>query len=433
MGADLLEQPQQQSDVEAYIARAEADALKVEGLGHSGVRTIGSVGVIGGGTMGRGIATALLCAGYPVTLVERDAATLDRAVAEVTDILSGNSATGRMTADRAAEASARLSPASDIALLGGCDLIIEAAYESMPVKQDIFAQLDRTAKRGALLASNTSYLDIAEIASATARPQDVLGLHFFSPAHIMKLLEVVRTKDTAPDAIATAIALARKIGKKPVVAGNAFGFIGNRMLAIRRAEAEALILEGVTPDRVDRVVESFGFKMGPFRMGDLAGLDLGWTAETSTGATIRERLCEAGRRGQKAGAGFYDYDERRRPVVSTEALEIIAGLARDKGSAQREWSDEAILDRMILPMVDEAARILAEGIAARESDVDVVWLYGYNWPRHTGGPMRYARTLGLDEVCARLDAMGRPPSDALLQLNGLHHLAGETSCPKENP
>jgi 3-hydroxyacyl-CoA dehydrogenase len=189
------------------------------------------------------------------------------------------------------------------------------------------------------------------------------------------------------------------------------------MLAIRRREAEAMILEGAAPDRIDRVVEEFGFRMGPFRMGDLAGLDLGWTPDNSTGSTVRERLCEAGRRGQKTGAGFYDYDEQRRPMISPQAMDIIAGFARDKGIVSRELSDAAILDRMVLPMIDEAARILAEGIAARESDIDVVWIHGYGWPRHTGGPMRHARAVGLETICARLSAMGHPPSSRLLEMS----------------
>lgn len=407
-------------DVEAYIALAEADALKIPGLENVRPREIGTAGVIGGGTMGRGIATTLLCAGIPVTLIERDPDALDRALTEIRKIISGNAAAGRMSESAATAAMAQLASATEMEALETCDLVIEAAYETMAVKQDIFARLDRVARKGALLATNTSYLDILEIASSTSRPHDVVGMHFFSPAHIMKLLEVVRTTATSLEALASAIAVGLRIGKKPVVAGNAYGFIGNRMLAVRRLEAEAMILEGATPDRIDRVVESFGFRMGPFRMGDLAGLDLGWTPETSTGATVRERLCESGRRGQKTGAGFYDYDEQRKPLVSAQAMEIIAGFARDKGISSRDWSDAAILDRMLLPMVDEAAKILAEGIAARESDIDVVWLHGYNWPRHTGGPMYYARTLGLDEVCARLEAIGRTPSFQLRELSKLH-------------
>lgn len=410
---------ERKKDVEAYIARAEADALKVPGLGNARPREIRTAGVIGGGTMGRGIAVALLCAGIPVTLVERDPDALARAVTEIEKIISGNAVAGRMSEAEATAAFAGLAAVGEMEALTICDLVIEAAYETMEVKREIFSRLDQITREGALLATNTSYLDVLKIASSTGRPQDVVGLHFFSPAHIMKLVEVVRTSVTSPEVLATAINLALRIGKKPVVAGNAYGFIGNRMLAIRRHEAEALILEGATPDRIDRVVEEFGFRMGPFRMGDLAGLDLGWTPETSTGATIRERLCEAGRRGQKTGAGFYDYDDQRQPVVSTQAMKIIEGLARDKGISPREWSDAAILDRMVLPMIDEGAKLLGEAIAARESDIDVVWLYGYNWPRQTGGPMHYARTLGLNEVCSRLEAMGHTPSIELRRLNEL--------------
>jgi 3-hydroxyacyl-CoA dehydrogenase len=286
----------------------------------------------------------------------------------------------------------------------------------MEVKRGLFTQLDVVARPGAILATNTSYLDIADIAAATGRPADVIGLHFFSPAHIMKLVEIVRTDLTAADAIATALEFAVRIGKKPVVAGNAFGFIGNRMLRARRNEAETIILEGVTPDRVDRIVEAFGFRMGPFRTSDLAGLDLGWSRETSSGATVRERLCEAGRRGQKTGKGFYDYDSERRPSISAEAQRIIDDFARQQGVARRDWSDAAILDRMLLPMIDEGALLLAEGIAQRPSDIDVVWLHGYGWPRWTGGPMFYARQIGKEALRARFAAIGRHPSDVLLQL-----------------
>jgi 3-hydroxyacyl-CoA dehydrogenase len=402
--------------VEDYIKWAEAEAQLVPGLDHFQARPVGAVGIIGGGTMGTGIAVAHLMAGIPVTLVERDRASLDRAGATIRKTLENNVASGRVTAEAGEAALRCLTLAIDMAALATADLVIEAAFETMEVKQAIFAELDGIARAGAILASNTSYLDIEQIASATSRPMDVVGLHFFSPANIMKLLEIVRTPATAPDVLTTALSHAVAIGKKPVVANNAFGFIGNRMLAVRRMEAESIILEGVTPDRVDRVVEAFGFRMGPFRMGDLAGLDLGWSPDTSSGSTVRERLCEAGRRGQKTGAGFYDYDDQRKPVVSAQALDIISGFAADHGVAAREWSDAAILDRMLLPMIDEGARLLAEGVAQRESDIDVVWLNGYNWPRHTGGPMFYAREIGLDAVCSRLEAIGREPSEALRQL-----------------
>jgi 3-hydroxyacyl-CoA dehydrogenase len=232
----------------------------------------------------------------------------------------------------------------------------------------------------------------------------------------MKLLEVVRTDLTASDVIATALQFALRIGKKPVVAGNAFGFIGNRMLRARRNEAETIILEGVTPDRVDRIVEAFGFRMGPFRTSDLSGLDLGWAPERSRGATVRERLCEAGRRGQKTGKGFYDYDDAGKPSVSEEALAIIDGFAKDQNVVTRPWTDAAILDRMLLPLIDEGAMILAEGIAQRPSDIDVVWLHGYGWPRSTGGPMFYAQQIGAEALAERFAAIGRIPSDTLLEL-----------------
>jgi 3-hydroxyacyl-CoA dehydrogenase len=300
--------------------------------------------------------------------------------------------------------------------LAPCDLIIEAAYETMDVKQSIFGALDAIAKPGAVLATNTSYLDVDSIAAVTTRPQDVVGLHFFSPANIMKLLEIVRAGQTAPDVLATALALAKRIGKQPVVAGNAWGFIGNRMLTVRRREAETMVVEGASPQQVDRVLQDFGFAMGPFGMADLAGLDLGWSVEASTGSTIRERLCEAGRRGQKSRAGFYDYDEAMNANISDEADAIISEFARDQGILRRSFSDAEVLDRLLWPMIDEGAKLLAEGVAQRASDIDVVWLHGYGWPRWTGGPMFHARQTGIDEVCRRLETIGVVPSDALRKL-----------------
>jgi 3-hydroxyacyl-CoA dehydrogenase len=402
--------------IERYIEQAEAEALIVPGVSGAIVRPVHSTGVIGAGTMGTGIAVALLAAGFKVTLVEREQALLDRAQASIRKIVDGNVAAGRMSAEAGSAALGALALTTDLNDLARADLIIEAAFETMEVKRGLFTQLDVVARPGAILATNTSYLDIADIAAATGRPADVIGLHFFSPAHIMKLVEIVRTDLTAADAIATALEFAVRIGKKPVVAGNAFGFIGNRMLRARRNEAETIILEGVTPDRVDRIVEAFGFRMGPFRTSDLAGLDLGWSRETSSGATVRERLCEAGRRGQKTGKGFYDYDSERRPSISAEAQRIIDDFARQQGVARRDWSDAAILDRMLLPMIDEGALLLAEGIAQRPSDIDVVWLHGYGWPRWTGGPMFYARQIGKEALRARFAAIGRHPSDVLLQL-----------------
>lgn len=405
-----------QNEAMRHVFFAEREAAKVPGLEGVAPRAIECAAVIGAGVMGVGIAVALLSAGIPVTLYERDPAALERGAAKVRETIEGSARNGRIDAARAVAALAAFRPTLDMADLAPADLVIEAAYETAAVKQAIFTELDGIAKPGAVLASNTSYLDIDAIASATRRPGDVLGLHFFSPANIMKLLEIVRGKDTAPDALATGLALAKRIGKIAVVSGNAFGFVGNRMLAVRRREAEAMAVAGAPVEQIDRVVEAFGFPMGPFRMGDLAGLDLGWSAETSAGATVRERLCEAGRRGQKAGAGFYDYGEDRRPSPSAETDAILAGFARDNAIARRTFDDREILDRLIWPMVDEGARILTEGIAQRASDIDVVWLNGYGWPVWTGGPMFHARQTGIDAVCTRLRELGFTPSEALQRL-----------------
>jgi 3-hydroxyacyl-CoA dehydrogenase len=372
-----------------------------------------SAGVVGSGTMGSGIALSMLVAGIPVTLFDSDPAALQRGVKHVRDALEANVLACRMTALDAERSNALLMPASDIAALGDAHLIVEAAYEAMEVKLAVFAELDRVAKPGALLASNTSYLDIDVIAAATSRAADVLGLHFFSPANVMRLLEVVRGRQTKPDAVATAFALARRLGKVPVLAGNSHGFIGNRMLAVQRRHAEDMALQGLPPARIDAVVEDFGFPMGPFRVRDLAGLDLGWSAKSSIGSTLRDRLCEAGRRGRKVGAGFYDYDHERQPLPSDQANAIIAAFARENGIEPRSFTDEEILDRLLWPMVAEGAQLLAEGVALRESDIDVVWLNGYGWPAWTGGPMFHARTTGLPEVCRRLEAMGCAPPPAL--------------------
>lgn len=405
-----------QNEALRHVFFAEREAAKIPGLEGILSRQIARAGVIGSGTMGSGIAIALLCAGLPVTLYERDEAALERGIAHIRKTITGNVAAGRMSQSLADAAFANLSAVQDMGRLADADLVIEAAYETMEVKREIFGALDAVARPGAILATNTSYLDIDEIAAATTRAADVIGLHFFSPANVMKLLEVVRGKATGPDVIATAFALARRLGKMAVLSGNAWGFIGNRMLAVRRKEAEAMAAEGASPAQIDGVIERFGLAMGPFRVGDLAGLDLGWSAETSTGSTIRERLNEAGRRGQKAGAGFYDYDENRRPVPSQAALDIIGGFARDRGITQRSFDDAEVLDRLLWPMVDEGAKILAEGIALRESDIDVVWLNGYGWPAWTGGPMFHARQTGFAEVVRRLETLGLPASEALKAL-----------------
>jgi len=362
------------------------------------LRPIAKVGIIGAGTMGGGIAMNFLNAGLPVTLVEMKAEALDRGVATIRKNYDASAAKGRMTAEAVETRMGLLTPVLDYGSLADCDLIIEAVFEEMAIKEAVFARIDAVAKPGAILATNTSYLDVNRIAAATGRPGDVIGLHFFSPANVMKLLEVVRGEATAPDVIATAMALGKTVGKVAVLVGVAHGFVGNRMLAERQREAGKLILEGATPWQVDRVHQAFGMPMGPFQMADLAGLDLGWNRETSRGETIRDRLCEIDRRGQKTGAGFYDYDAARKASPSPLVETMISDLATGQGITRREVSDQEIVERCLYPMVNEGARILEEKKASRASDVDVVWAYGYGWPRWRGGPMFWADAIGLSTV-----------------------------------
>jgi 3-hydroxyacyl-CoA dehydrogenase len=288
--------------------------------------------------------------------------------------------------------------------LARADLIIEAVFERMDVKKDIFTKLDAIAKPGAILATNTSALNIDEIAAVTKRPDAVIGLHFFSPANVMKLVEVVRADHTSKPVIATSMKLAKKIGKIAVLVGVTPGFVGNRILAQRQREAQKLILEGAMPWDVDRVLYEFGFPMGPFAMSDLAGLDIGWVKENSKRATIRDVLCEADRRGQKTGAGYYDYDENRNAKPSAFTENVIKDFAAKSGVNARAISDEEILERCIYPMINEGAKILEEKKAIRASDIDVIWQNGYGWPAYNGGPMWYGDHIGLDKVLAKMKA-----------------------------
>ncbi len=374
---------------------------------------IAKVGVIGAGTMGGGITMNFLTAGIPVTIVEREQAALDRGVEVMGKNYAASVKRGRIEAADAEAAMARLTPALDFSALADCDLVIEAVYESMEVKKDVFSRLDAIVKPGAILASNTSYLDVDEIAAATKRPEAVLGMHFFSPANIMKLLEVVRGAKTGASQLATVMQLAGKIRKVPVVSGVCHGFIGNRMLAKRQEQANALIMEGAAYFDIDQVLLDFGFPMGPFQMGDLAGLDIGWHRDPSKVTTVREALCAAGRWGQKTGKGFYDYDENRQRTPSSEVQAIIADFATREGVPQREVTREEIFERLIYPMINEGMLILDEGIAQRASDIDLVWLNGYGWPAWTGGPMYWAAHQGLDKVVAGLKRHGLPVCDKL--------------------
>ena len=382
---------------------AERAANKIEGL-PADARPLGveRVGIVGAGTMGGGIAMNFLTAGLPVTMVERERAALDRGVALIRANYERSAKRGKFTGEEVEAAMGRLTPVLELGALADCDLVIEAAFELMDVKKEIFGRLDRICKAGAILASNTSYLDIDEIAAATSRPGSVLGLHFFSPANVMRLLEVVRGAETEPAVLATAMAVGKRLGKVAVVSGVCHGFVGNRMLNPRQEQADALILEGAAPEDVDRVMLEFGMPMGPFQMADLAGLDLGWTHETSKGETVRDILCQRGRRGQKTAKGFYDYDADRRRTPSAEVKAVIAEVAARQGVARRAIGDDEIRERLLYSMVNEGAKILDEGIAQRASDIDVVWINGYGWPAATGGPMFWAESIGYGTVVAGL-------------------------------
>ena len=406
-----------QSKAQRYVFFAERLANKIEGLDpNAPLLPVASVGIIGAGTMGGGIAMNFLNAGVPVTIVETKAEALDRGVATIRKNYENTAAKGRMTADDVAARMALLTPSLDLESLSAADLIIEAVFENMAIKKDVFGKLDTIAKPGAILASNTSYLNVDEIAAATTRPESVVGLHFFSPANVMRLLEVVRGAKTSGQVLATAMAAGKTIGKVAVVSGVCDGFIGNRILSQRQQQAMQLIVEGALPADIDRVLFDFGFPMGPFQMSDLAGLDIGWSAETSKGVTIRDRLCEAGLRGQKNGHGFYDYDAQRNRVPSPVAEKIILDYAAERGVNRRHIDDAEILERCLYPMVNEGAKILAEGMAQRASDIDIVWLNGYGWPIYRGGPMFWADSVGLATIVDKLTHYGIEPAPLLVKL-----------------
>jgi 3-hydroxyacyl-CoA dehydrogenase len=394
-----------QAKAQQYFFFAERKAAKIEGVDESvRPREIRKVGVIGAGTMGGGISMNFLSAGIPVTIVETNQEALDRGTGVMLRNYEASAKKGRFTQEQVGQMMGLLNPTLNFDALADCDLIIEAVFEQMEIKKEIFGRLDKIAKPGAILASNTSYLNVDEIAAATSRPQDVVGLHFFSPANVMKLLEVVRGARTADDVLVTAMALAKKIKKVAVVAGVCYGFIGNRMLIPRQTEATKLLLEGATPAQIDKVHVDFGMPMGPFQMADLAGVDIGWHRDVNRIENIRDALCSADRWGQKKGAGFYDYDDKRRPSPSPKVQEIIEEFRAKAGVSPREISDEEIVQRTLYTMVNEGAKILEEGMAQRASDIDVVWVYGYGWPVYRGGPMHWADSEGLEKIVEGLKA-----------------------------
>ena len=399
--AELVSSPQSQA--QRYVFFSERKVWKIADVpDNTPTLPIKKVGVIGAGTMGGGISMNFLNVGTPVTIIETAQQALDRGLATIRRNYDNTAKKGRLTQSDVEKRMGLLSPGPNLEALSDCDLVIEAIYENMDIKKEVFGKLEKIAKPGAILASNTSYLNIDEIASATTRPDHVIGMHFFSPANVMRLLEVVRGEKTSKTVIATVMQLARKIGKIAVLVGVCHGFVGNRMLHQRQREAGKLILEGAMPWDVDRVIYDFGLPMGPFAMSDLAGLDIGWSKETSKSSTIREILCEMDRRGQKTGAGFYDYDQSRNAKPSPLVEKIILDFAAKKGINRRTISDEEILERCTYPMINEGAKILAEGKAQRASDIDIVWINGYGWPVYRGGPMFYADLIGPDKVLGKM-------------------------------
>lgn len=408
-----------QSKAQRYAFFAEREAAKIAGVPEgTKSRPVNRVAILGAGTMGGGIAMSFANAGIPVTLIETGEEQLKRGMGIMQKNWEATAARGGIPADAPAKRMALINGVVGIENVGDADLVIEAVFETMAVKQEVFGKLDQYVKPGAVLASNTSYLNIDEIAKATKRPQDVLGMHFFSPANVMKLCEIVRADKTAPDALVTAVTIARKIAKVPAVVGVCDGFVGNRMLAQRGKQSEKLLFEGALPQQVDAVVTKFGMPMGPFAMGDLAGLDIGWRSRKDRGikSEIADALCEAGRFGQKTGKGYYKYEAgSRAPMPDPEVEKLIDETLLRLGRKKRVVSDDEILERMMYPMINEGAKILEEGIAARPSDIDVVWLYGYGWPIYRGGPMFWADTVGLKHIADRLSFYAKETNDPSLE------------------
>ena len=368
-------------------------------------------------------------AGIPVTIIETEKAALDRGLGRIEGNYETSVKRGSLDAATSAKRRGLIAGALDLSAAAEADFVIEAVFEEMELKKQIFGTLDRITKPGAVLATNTSYLNVDEIAASTKRPADVLGTHFFSPANVMRLLEIVRGAKTAPDVLATAVETGRALGKVTVVVGVCDGFVGNRMLARRSGQAERLLLEGALPDQVDKALVDFGFKMGPFATGDLAGLDIGWRLRKARGlkAPIADALCEAGRLGQKAGRGYYAYGaDGRTPIPDLEVESLIVAAAARLGIKRRAIGAEEIVERLLFPMINEGARILDEGMAARPSDIDVIWLNGYGWPVTRGGPMFYADRIGLGRVAARLKEFAAISGDETLQPAALlTRLAGD--------
>ncbi len=403
---ELAATPQARAQRHAFFA--EREVARIPGLpAGTATRPVASVGVVGAGTMGGGIAMCFANAGIPVVLIDTTPENLERGLGTIRKNYASTVAKGSLARAEMDRRLSLISPSLSFEDLREVDLVVEAAFEEMAVKREVFATLDRVCKPGAILATNTSYLDVDEIAAITRRPQDVLGMHFFSPANVMRLLENVRGARTSPEVYATAMKVGKAIGKVAVLVGVCDGFVGNRMLAKRTREAYFMIEEGATPWQIDRALFDFGFPMGPFAMGDLAGLDIGWRNRRSrldrltpreVSCNILDKLCEAGRLGQKTGAGFYRYDEKRAPQPDPLVEELVVSHSRERGIERRSISDQEIVERCLYAMINEGARILEDGVVSRPLDIDVVWMNGYGFPAYRGGPIFYADQLGLATV-----------------------------------
>jgi 3-hydroxyacyl-CoA dehydrogenase len=394
-----------ESAAQRYVFFAEREVWKIPDVPNdTATIPVQRVGILGAGTMGGGIAMNFVNAGIPVIIVETGQEALDRGLGVVRANYERSARNGRFPMTDVDRRMGLITPSLSLDDFAGVDLVVEAVFERMDIKKDVFTKLDAICKPGAVLATNTSALNIDEIAAVTTRPEAVIGMHFFSPANVMRLVEVVRADHTSKPVINTAMQISKKIGKIAALVGVCPGFVGNRMLAQRAREAQALVEEGAMPWDVDRALYEFGFAMGPFQMSDLAGLDIGWVKESSKGATIRDRLCELDRRGQKNGAGYYDYDEDRNATPSDVTAGIVREFAARSGKPARTFTTDEIVERLVYPMINEGAKILDEGKAIRASDIDIIWINGYNWPAYRGGPMWWADHVGLDKVLDRLRA-----------------------------
>jgi 3-hydroxyacyl-CoA dehydrogenase len=411
---ELLNSPE--SKAQRYFFFAEREAAKIPDVPASTpAKEIKKAAIIGAGTMGGGIAMNFANVGIPVTVVEVQKEALDRGLGVVRKNYEATASRGRITMQDVEKRMGLITGTTDFNAVKDADIVIEAVFEEMPIKKEVFAKLDGIAKPDAILATNTSTLDVNEIASATKRPESVIGTHFFSPANVMRLLENVRGAKSSPTAIATVMSLGRRIQKVPVLVGVCHGFVGNRMLHQRGTQAEKLILEGALPHQVDKVLTDFGFPMGPFAMGDLAGLDVGWRIRKGLGrkSPVADRICELGRFGQKTGSGYFRYEKGdRTPIPDPDVEKIIVDVATEQGITRRHVSDEEILQRLLYPMVNEGAKILDEKIAIRASDIDVIWVYGYGWPVYRGGPMFWADQIGLRALRDKMNEFKKQSGDA---------------------